>query len=202
MVPATAVSTPYLRFGHVTQADSAVAYPTALCSGNTDHQSVVRYVLGHHSSSGNEAVLPKCYSADDGCISPNGSASLDERLAVLMLAAHVAARIDHVRKDHGRSAEDIILQFYSGINGDVILDLHVVANFDAWADDNVLTKIAFLAQLRAAHDVREMPDLRTIANLAACVDDGGRVYPIIGRQSDFDRNPFLSRRSFASFQHF
>ena len=53
----------------------------------------------------------------------------------------MAAWIDHIREDHGRPAEYVVLKLYAGIYRDIVLNFHPVANPDARANDDVLTQI-------------------------------------------------------------
>ena len=85
MVSPTAVGTLYLGFGRVRQPGSAIAHPAAVRGGNADHHRIVGNVLRHHGASGNEAVLPECYAADDGRISSDRRASSHQGSPVLML---------------------------------------------------------------------------------------------------------------------
>src|SRR5579871_3347831 len=87
-----------------------------------------------------------------------------------MAADHVAARIDHIGKHHGRPAEDVILQLDSRVHRDVVLDFYVVADPAFGADHNVLSQITVGAELAAAHDVGKMPDSRARTYLTPGVD--------------------------------
>src|SRR5262249_50078450 len=83
----------------------------------------------------------------------------------------MAAWVDHVREDHGRTTEHIVFQHDTRINGDVVLYLHAVADGDPGADHHILSEIAITSNARSAHDVAEMPYFCSIANLAVLIDD-------------------------------
>src|SRR5215469_13361714 len=93
----------------------------------------------------------------------------------------MAARTDYVGKHHGWTAEYVVFQFHARIQGDVILNLYVITDAPSGGNVDVLTEIAFAANLAIRHDVRKMPDLRAFADFARLIHDGGGMDVIFGR---------------------
>src|SRR5262249_11189025 len=71
--------------------------------------------------------------------------------------------------------EHVRLDDRAVVQGDVVLDLDVVADDDARGDVDVLAEDALHADLAIGHDVREMPDLGPVADVARLIDVGGLV---------------------------
>src|SRR5215472_2990014 len=99
----------------------------------------------------------------------------------------MAAGTNDIGKHHGWTAEYVVFQFHARIQGDVILNLYVIADAHSGGNVDVLTKIASAPNLAIRHDVRKMPDLRAFADFARLIHDGGGVNVIFGRS--------LSKRS-------
>lgn len=103
--------------------------------------------MGNHRPGSDKTILAQCHAADDGCIRPNGGALFNKGSLVLVFAFDVTARIDHVGEDRRRPTEDVIFKFYTGIYGNIILDLYSISNFYAWTDHDVLPEIAVASDL-------------------------------------------------------
>src|SRR5207249_550023 len=126
-----------------------------------------------------------------------------QRAAVFVLAFDMAAGIHDIREHHGRTAENVIFQFYSGVNGDVVLDLHSVADAHSRTDHDVLTQVAVLAQARAAHDVAEVPDFCARPDFAALIQHRSGVRKVL--RLSYHHSDGLSaraQRALGSIQHF
>ena len=61
---------------------------------------------------------------------------------ILILSCHSTARIDNIGENHGRSEENIILTNNPGINGNIILNLYMVAQFHPGRNHHILTQVA------------------------------------------------------------
>ena len=108
-----------------------------------------------------------------------------------MLSADVTARIDHVCEHHRGPAEDIVLQLHSRVDRDIVLYLYIVSDAYTWANNHILSEVAILAQTSPAHNVREVPNLCAVPNVAACIDDGGGVRMVPAGAAYFDGYPIL-----------
>src|SRR5215472_5853994 len=97
-----------------------------------------------------------------------------------MASIDVAARIDNIGKDHGGPAKDVVLEFDTSVDGNIVLDLDVVPNLALRAYHDVLTEVATNADFRAAHNVAEVPDPGSWADFTAWVDDRGRMRKVFG----------------------
>jgi hypothetical protein len=151
--------------------DMAVsAHPTLLAGGIAHHKGVVGHVLRHHAAGGNETVPPQGGAADNGGIGPDRGPAPDEGLLVQAVAVDLRPGIGDVRQDTGRPKEDVILDNRAGVDRDVVLHLHVVADRHAAIHVHVLAEYAALADLRALHDVRKMPNFCARANYRAVID--------------------------------
>jgi hypothetical protein len=137
-----ATTTAAVHFVCFTQTISTNTHPSTLNCGNPHHERVVWNIACDHGTGGHKAILTQYHTADDRCIRPNGGASSYQGSFVLVLPFDMTAWIDHIREDHGRSAEDIVLKLHPGIHRDIILNLYAVADPDTRADNDVLTEIA------------------------------------------------------------
>src|ERR1700742_1782755 len=102
-VPPTALAA--ARFMCFTQASSADTNPTALDGRNAHHHGVVWDISCYHGAGRYKAIPAKRYTAEDCCVGPDRGSLPHESPLIFMLALDVAARIDHICKDHGRPTE-------------------------------------------------------------------------------------------------
>ncbi len=118
--------------------ETTLAHPTFYPGGVAVYQSVVRDIPGDDSARANKAVPAQSDTADDGGVGANGSALANPSLAIFILAGDMAARVDHVGENAGGTQEAVVLNDHSGIDGDIVLDLDVVAEDHAGGDDHIL----------------------------------------------------------------
>ena len=76
-----------------------------------------------------------------------------------------ASRGQVVGKNHGWSAEDVILQLNTLIYCNVVLYLNMIANFYIVGDINVLSKGAVFPDYGSALNVTEVPDFCTLTDV-------------------------------------
>src|SRR5262249_6680096 len=101
------------------------------------------------------------------------------------------------------AAKHVVFQLYAFIDGDVVLNLYVVANDHSLAHDDVLAQITVLAQLRVAHDVRKMPNLASFPNFSSIVDHGRGVCVVRnGRFAHFHRESIFTEGMLACLEDF
>src|SRR5260370_5319261 len=105
-----AATTAAVRFACFTQPISTNTNPSSLNCGNSHHERVVWNIACDHRTGGHKAILAQYHAADDRCVRPDRSASSHQGSFVFVLSFNVTAWIDHIREDHGRPAEDIVLK--------------------------------------------------------------------------------------------
>ena len=155
------------------------AHPTVSASGHAHHQRIGGYVAGDDGAGGDECVLPDGRTAHDRRIRSDGRAYADNRFLDGVSAVDLPARIDDIRKYTARSEEDVVLDNGARTEHDIVENVDVVANDDAIRDYDILPQAACLTYLGVRHDVREMPDLRPLANFAGNVNKRRWVNEIV-----------------------
>lgn len=99
---------------------------------------------------------------------------------IFVSTVNLTAGIDDIGEDTGGTQETIVLNDHTGVDGDIVLDLDIIAEDHAGGDNHILAKVAVLTDLSAGHDVGEMPDLRARTNLGAFIDIAGRMDKEVG----------------------
>jgi hypothetical protein len=79
-------------------------------------------------------------AANDGGICPNGCAPPHESFGIQAFANYGCTGIDNIRENHGGAAENVVFQFDSLIDRNVILHLYVVSDDDSSRDEAILAK--------------------------------------------------------------
>jgi len=138
-----------------------------------DDYGVCRNVVCDHRARTYERPLPDADTADDGRVRSQCGAAPDVGLLVVFggVARKSRARGADVGKHHARSAEDIVLEYDTVVDGDVVLNLDSIADPHAACHEDVLSELAVPAYDGAAHDVTEMPDLGVVADDGSIIDD-------------------------------
>jgi len=147
-------------------------HPTDLAGRITDHECVCRHIFGDHGACAYHAILAQFVAANDGGVRSDGYASTENRLSVFVLSADGGTRVDDVRKDHGRAKKNIVLTNHTSIDGNIVLDFAVTAEFDVGRDNHVLAYITVFTDLAAGHNVAEMPYFGAFADLAVVINVG------------------------------
>jgi len=91
------------------------------------------------------------------------------------MAENLGTRVRYIGQNARRAQEDVGFYCKAFINGDVILDLDVIANYHVGADVDVLAQDAFGAQFGAGLNMGKVPDFSPITNTDTVVDKGGGV---------------------------
>src|SRR5579864_3292982 len=151
------------------------AHPANLTRGVALHESVIGNIFRHNRACADEAVAAELDPANDGGVRAHRSATPKDGFLVQRVTVHLRTGVRDVREHRGRPQKDIVFDFDSGINRNIVLDLHVVADDDTRGDLTVLAEDATLPDLRAFHNVREVPDLRARPDFTWFVDDRCRV---------------------------
>jgi len=163
------------------QANSTGTHPANLNSGNTKHQGEGGNIFGNHRSGTDHAMLAQGIAADDGGIGTDGRTSFDQRRNPKLSSAlgKQRPRGKVIGKNAGGTAKNPLLQSYPTVDGDVVLELAVVADKDITADEAVLPNAAPLAKSGTAGNMAEVPHLRTIANNYIGIDNTGRMNEVV-----------------------
>ena len=72
----------------------------------------------------------------------------------------------------------MVFQRYPLVYGNIVLDLHSIADVGVWADDHVLAHTTVLAYLGILQDVRDMPDGGAVADFDAFINKSGFMHEI------------------------
>src|SRR5262249_58088408 len=102
---------------------------------------------------------------------------LDQGRLIFVLANDLTARVDHIGENHAGTAKNVIFQHDGIKDGNIVLDLHVVADLYI-AHIDILTERAIGANLRGWTDVNPVPNSRPRSDLRARIDDRGWVRDI------------------------
>ena len=151
---------------------SAITHPSLDSGRHPVDKSIIGDIFIDQSSGPDKSIVPDSQTAENGRISADAGALLDERLAEFVLSRPMTSGIDDVRKNHRGAAKDVVLQGHSCVNGNVILDFHIVPNDHPGSDARILSDDAVLSDPALLEDVREMPDLCPGADLARFIDPG------------------------------
>lgn len=144
--------------------------PALQAGGVAVDQGIVRYIAADDGPGAYKCVAADGNPADDGGIGTDGGAFFDPGRFELFFALDEGAGVYHVGEDHGGSQKHFIFTGYAGVNGDVVLDFDSVAQNHTGGNDYILADVAAFPDFTAAHNVAEVPDLRTRANLNVLIN--------------------------------
>jgi hypothetical protein len=91
----------------------------------------------------------------------------------------MAARVDYIRKNHGRTAKHVIFENAAGIDGNVILNFYVIAYGYIGGHHNILANVAAGADLAVFHDMGEMPNFGMGSDGTGIIHVAGFVYEVV-----------------------
>jgi hypothetical protein len=132
-------------------------------------------VFGNYCPRTDKGKSPDIMSTDDGGIGTDRGPLANMGMEVLIATWDGRPWVEHIGENHAGSQEHVIVAGNTAVDRDIVLDLDVVAEYHTWAHDDILAQIATFAQDGTRHNVAEVPDLATITNVAAWVDNGGFV---------------------------
>src|SRR5262245_49384115 len=150
--------------------DAAATHPAADATGVAQDERMVGGVCRDDRSGTDEGVAADRMSADDRAVGAEGRAASDQRPLKFVLAHDMTAGVDQVGEDHRRAPKHVVFQDHAGVDGDVVLNLDVVADDHIRRDHDVLSDVAPRADRGAGHHVGEVPDLRALADAAPLID--------------------------------
>lgn len=152
-----------------------LTHPSDLMPRITHHQRVRWHFFRHHSPCANKRIFPNIVAANDCGICTNSCAFPYAGFHVFVLAIHGAAWIENIGENHGRTEKNVVFANHACVDGDVVLNLYIVAENDIIGDKDVLSKDAIFANFSFGHHMAEVPDFGSFADFASFVNDGGRV---------------------------
>src|SRR6185437_4473471 len=156
------------------------AHPSYLARRRSNHESEIRNVLGNNCSRCHERVATDGYSGNNRRIGANCASPLQMGQFVEVMPAYLGARISYVRQYTGRAEKDIIINFHTGIDRNIVLDLDVIANHGATVDIDVLANNRMLPDTGPFHHVSKMPDFCSSSDLGTLINIGGFVREVSG----------------------
>jgi hypothetical protein len=149
------------------------AHPSCRATWDSHHETVVWDVFDDDGTRCDKRIASKGDTTDDGGISSDGGAALDDGRLVEAVAFDLAPRIGDVGQDAAGAEEDVIFDYSACVDGYVVLHLDVRADNDVIGDHGVLTKDAVITDGSARANVGEVPNFCSITNSDAVINDGG-----------------------------
>jgi hypothetical protein len=108
--------------------------------------------------------------ADDRRIGADACPPSNRRRTEFVFPRNIGARIVHVREDAAGPAKHVVGEFDAIIDRDVVLDLAIVPDPDARTDHDVLPDRAILTDRGASKNMTKMPNPGAAADRGAIVD--------------------------------
>ena len=108
-------------------------------------------------------------------LAPRVAPCVDQGGSHLIHFPDLGPRIINIGENHGRPAEDAVLECHAFVNGYIVLDLTLLSNGHIRPDDHVLADIAVFTNGRVGKHMREMPDFGTSTDIHLVVNNSGLV---------------------------
>ena len=135
------------------ESDAEFRDPADLDGGVSNNQGVGFDGFGDDCAGANEGEFADVVATDDGGIGADGGPAFHGSFGIIASSVDRTAWVDDIGEDAGGTEEDIVLAGDAGINGDVVLHFHVVAEDDLGGDDDILSEVTVFADDGAGHDV-------------------------------------------------
>lgn len=164
------------------EAEAMAAHPADVSGGIADHERIGRHIADDHRTGPDKRILSDGDAAHDGGVGAKGGAFFHQGSAKFVHAFDFTPGIKHIGEDHGGSTEYVVFEGDALVDGDIVLDLAVVADGDLGSDDHVLADLAGFTEGGAFEQVAEVPDFASLADGDSRVDFGGGV----GKKRWFD----------------
>ena len=158
------------------KAFAAFADPAYLTCRNSGHQSVVLYIGGHHGAGAYHGAAADGMTAHYRAVRTEGRALAHARTRVNPVHRKVRPRGVYVGEHAGWTAEDIVFQLDTFVNGNIVLDAYAIAYAYAGTDIDVLSQGAILPNHGTLLNVAEMPYSGTGANRYILIDVTALMY--------------------------
>ncbi len=124
---------------------SAFAHPSGLSCRVPHHEGIIGHILRHDGAGAHKCGSTDSVTAHNSTVGSQCGAFLDQRGFQFAHAADMSAGVKDIRKDHARSAEDVVLKGNAFVYGNIVLDFAGVSYDHILTDDNVLADIAIAA---------------------------------------------------------
>src|SRR5581483_50699 len=124
------------------QTVSVPAHPTFLPGGIAHDQRVIRNIPGNCRAGSNKGVAANRDAANKSRVGPDGRPPTDKGLFVQGMPVDLGSRVTNVREHAGGSEEDVIFNDDPGVNGNIVLNFYVAANYRSAVDIDILPENA------------------------------------------------------------
>ena len=152
------------------QTAATLAHPPYLPGRHAGHQSIILYVPCHHGSGCDHGATPYRMAADHRAVRAQGRALAYARTRVNAMHRKVRPWRSHIREYARRATENIVFQFYSFVDGYVVLDSDTVPYPDVVRHVDILPQRTVPPDDGSLLNVTKMPDLRSLADGYSIVD--------------------------------
>lgn len=106
----------------IVETTAALANPPNLPSRDTRHECVIGDIMGDYSASGNESRTAHSMATHDGRVGAERGTLFNKSLGIDAMDGEMGARGDDIGKDAAWATEDIIFNFDTFVDRNVILD--------------------------------------------------------------------------------
>lgn len=163
----------------VVEAFTTFAYPTHLMCWNAGHQGIIGDIVSDYCSCSNQSTLANSVATDNSAVCTQRGAFLDEGMGIDPVDREMSARSHYIGEDATGPAENIVLEFDSFVERDIVLDANAIADADIVTHIDILTERTIGANASAFLDVAEMPNFGSVADFDIIVDVTTLVNKII-----------------------
>jgi len=175
------------------KAVTVCADPAALPGGVAQEEAIGGRRMREHGAGADKSIFPDSVTADDSGVGADSRSPADQGVPEFVFPGNGAAGVDDVGEHRGGADKDLVFAGDAGVDRDVILYPDAVAQDDTFADHDILTNVAVVADGSVGHDMGKMPDLRAAADGCARVDDCRRVGKILHKRAKISQLPQYKR---------
>lgn len=183
------------------ESNTALTNPTLKAGWIAVHQGMIRDITSDHCPGANEGILTDSVTTDNGSVGANAGPFPDQGLFEFILSRDMAAGVDDIGEDARGAAEDTVFEGHPLKHRDIVLDLDIVAYLDTPADEDILADNTVPADGDIWHDMAEVPDFDTVADLKGSLNDAGFVNEVTLLTRQRNSLPILLQRPLASVQY-
>src|SRR5690606_15391257 len=128
------------------------------------HQCKSAHIPRHHGARSNHRIIGDRIPAHDRRVGADCDTASDTRRLERILARHMRTRIAHIGKYRIRSYENIVGNFETIVETDIVLDGDPVAHPDATFDEYIMRELAIAADMRTFQHDTVLPESRAGAD--------------------------------------
>jgi len=147
------------------------AHPSNSTRRNTKHQGIVGNVFRNNGSCSNKGMSANRDTADDRRVCSDRTAAPEERPFIEAVTIDLRTGVGDVGQDTGGAEENIVFDHGPGIDRNIVLDLHSLAEDDIIGNVDVLSENTFLADFRSGLHVTVVPDFGAGTDCAAGIHE-------------------------------